>query len=143
MTPSNRRKVALAWVPALLWSALIFGLSSIPGDNLPRLPGWWNADKFLHAGIYGVLGALCWWGLRATWVHPRVPAVQVLAGGLCAAVYGITDELHQAFTPGRSPDVFDVIADFVGGLLGTLACVAILARLRARAARRTRGFSVN
>ena len=44
-----------AWTPAVLWSAVIFVLSSIPGDAFPRLPGWWNADKFVHGGIYA-----CW-----------------------------------------------------------------------------------
>jgi VanZ family protein len=121
----------VAWTPSLFWAALLFRLSSIPGADLPRLPGWWSADKFVHGGLYAVFGALCWFGLRVTWTRPRKPVIDVLAGGLFAAIYGITDELHQAFTPGRSPDVFDVMADFVGGLLGALACVAIVARRRA------------
>jgi VanZ family protein len=120
-----------AWAPALLWSCVIFGLSTIPGDNLPSLPGWWNADKFVHAFIYGVLGALCWHAGRATFVRGRGHRVQVIAAMTCTAVYGITDELHQAFTPLRSPDPFDVIADAIGGLLGALVCVAIVSR-RAR-----------
>ena len=135
MTPSDRKKGVLAWTPALLWAAVIFGLSSIPGKSLPQLPGWWSADKFAHGGVYGVLGAFIWMGLRANWARARGLAWQAIAAGLGAALYGITDELHQVFTPGRSPDVFDVLADFVGGLLGALACVAIVARKRARNAR--------
>jgi VanZ family protein len=121
-----------AWAPALLWSAVIFGLSSIPGDALPSLPGWWSADKLVHGGVYGVLGALCWWGLRRTWARDRGLVQQVFAAGMCTALYGITDELHQAFTPRRSPDPFDVMADAVGGWLGALVCVAIVARKRNR-----------
>ena len=30
---------------------MIFVLSSIPGSAFPRLPGWWNADKFLGPAI--------------------------------------------------------------------------------------------
>jgi VanZ family protein len=118
-----------AWAPALLWSVVIFGLSSIPGEQLPPLPGW-NADKVVHAGIYAVLGALCWWGARRTWARTRGNAQQLLAATVCTALYGITDELHQAFTPHRSPDPFDVIADTVGGLIGALVCVALVARKR-------------
>ena len=134
MIQSRWLRALVGWAPTLFWAALLFRLSSIPGADLPRLPGWWSADKFVHGGLYAVFGALCWLGLRATWTRPRGSFAQVLAGGLFAAVYGITDELHQSFTPGRSPDVFDVMADFVGGLLGALACVAIVARARARRA---------
>jgi len=117
-----------AWMPALLWSAVIFALSSIPGDAFPRLPRSWNADKFVHIGIYAVLGALCWFGARGTLPPGRGRAAQVTVAGLIAALYGVTDEAHQVFTPLRSPDPYDVVADAIGGMLGAIACVAIVAR---------------
>ena len=123
-----------AWAPALLWSLIIFALSSIPGNQFPPMPGWWSADKFVHGVIYGVLGALCWRTVRATWARGRGTGMQLIAAVAVTGLYGITDELHQAFTPMRSPDPFDVIADVVGGLLGALVCVAILARRRAKSA---------
>ena len=61
-------------------------------------------------------------------VHRRTHRARTIAAGLGAALHGITDELHQVFTRGRSPDVFEVLADFVGALLCALACVAIVAR---------------
>jgi len=82
-----------------------------------------------------VLGSFIWVGLRATWARESRLGWQTIAAALGAALYGVTDEFHQAFTPGRSPDVFDVLADLVGGLLGGLACVAIVARKRACDAR--------
>jgi len=118
-----------AWAPALLWGLLIFRLSAIPGDELPPLPGW-NFDKLVHACVYGVLGALSWWGARGTFARARSLAQQVAIATTLTAVYGVTDELHQAFTPHRSPDPFDVMADTLGGLLGALLCVAIVARKR-------------
>jgi VanZ family protein len=120
-----------AWAPALLWAAVIFRLSAIPGDELPPLAGW-NFDKLVHAGVYAVLGALSWLGARRTFARGRGPAWQLLIAAICAAIYGITDELHQMFTPHRSPDAFDVMADTVGGLIGAFICVAIVARKRAR-----------
>ena len=125
------RKGLRAWWPALLWSLLIFRLSAIPGDALPRMPGWWNGDKLIHGAVYAVLGALCWYGARGTLPRVRGPVHQVIAAGLITTLYGISDEMHQSFTPRRSPDAFDVIADAVGGLLGALVCVAIVARRRA------------
>jgi len=128
-------KALQAWAPALLWSTVIFWLSAIPGDALPRMPGWWNADKLIHGAVYAVLGAACWYGARGTLPRVRGPVHQVLAAGLITTLYGISDEMHQSFTPRRSPDAFDVIADAVGGLLGALVCVAIVARRRAHDAR--------
>jgi VanZ family protein len=129
------QKALAAWAPALLWATVIFGLSSIPGNALPPLPlGWWNADKLVHGVVYAVLGALCWHGVRRTVARDRRRAHQVLAAVVFTTVFGISDELHQAFTPFRSPDPFDVIADAVGGLTGALACVAIVARRRANGA---------
>src|SRR6185503_7045268 len=81
-----------AWAPALLWSAIIFALSSIPGNRLPPLPGWWNADKFVHGAVYAVLGMLCWRGLRATWARGYGNGMQIGAAVALTALYGITDE---------------------------------------------------
>jgi len=52
----------------------------------------------------------------------------VFVAFLCTTLYGITDEAHQAFTPMRSPDPYDVLADAVGGLLGAIACVVFVSR---------------
>ena len=54
----------------------------------------------------------------------------VLIAVLLTSLYGIADEIHQMFVPNRAPDPNDVLADAAGGLLGALACVAIVARRR-------------
>ena len=53
---------------------------------------------------------------------------------LLATLYGAFDEVHQAFTPGRSPDVRDVVADCLGAALGVAAILLLIA-----IARRLRG----
>lgn len=70
-------------------------------------------DKVIHVGLYGVLGVLLARGRTrsgGTWPH----AVFVLLG----ALYGVADELHQGFVPGRSVSLFDWFADVTGVLLG-------------------------
>lgn len=37
---------------------------------------------------------------------------------VCAGLYGISDELHQYFVPGRQMEVFDLLADTLGAALG-------------------------
>ncbi len=40
-----------------------------------------------------------------------------LAALFFTAFYGAVDEFYQKFVPGRTSDIYDVIADTVGGLL--------------------------
>jgi VanZ family protein len=122
----------VAWGPALLWCVVIFGLSAIPGAALPESTPE-GTDKLVHALVYGVLGALSWRGARLARPHHSQARVIAVAA-LIATLYGITDELHQAFVPRRTPDWQDGVADTAGGLVGALICAAFVAR-RARGAR--------
>jgi VanZ family protein len=118
-----------AWGPAALWCVVIFTLSAIPGSALPELSVS-GADKLVHAVVYGVLGALSWRGARRA--RPHHPTGRVVAvAALIAMLYGITDELHQAFVPNRTPDWRDGIADTVGGIAGALVCAAFVSRREA------------
>jgi VanZ family protein len=116
------------WGPVVLWACLIFTLSSLPGGSL-RLPPIPCADKLAHAGVYGVFALALLRALRrgTSWPAPLLCAVTLGA----ALVYGISDELHQSFVPGRSVEALDVAADAAGA---TLACGLwqLVAHLRAR-----------
>jgi VanZ family protein len=119
----------LYWVPAILYMAGIFVVSSIP--DLGPLPGG-VSDKSGHGVAYAGLGILMLFALvrgRADRVTFRRAAIAVAL----ATAYGVTDEWHQFFVPGRSAEVADVVADAVGATLG-VALAAALARLRTRAA---------
>ena len=106
----------LSLLLALAWMALLFYLSHQPAIDTPLLfPG---QDKVAHATVYGILGMLLLGAL------PR-PAGgytgrQVCISTLLAGLYGMSDEIHQYFVPGRTADVQDWLADTLGALLGTL-----------------------
>jgi VanZ family protein len=97
-----------AWLPPLLWATLIFVLSSRP--SLGQSP-FGGADKLAHLALYGVLGLL----LARTGSLTGTSTLVLLAGGL---VYAASDEVHQAWVPGRTPDVMDWIADAAGLVAG-------------------------
>ena len=114
-----------AWGPALLWAAVIFTASA--EHRVPRAD-FGGSDKVAHFGAYGVLGAALAYGGAAT----RVGMLPLIAAG---SLYGASDEVHQSFVPGRSPDPMDWIADTLGTLAGVLALHRYFARRRARAER--------
>jgi VanZ family protein len=105
------------WLPVVAWAALIFALSSVP-DLGTGLGGWdLVLRKLAHAAEYAILGALL---VRAL----GRPGLAFALGTLYAA----SDEVHQAFVPGRMGSLVDVAIDAIG-----VACGIVLwQRLRAR-----------
>lgn len=104
----ERRRRAAAWIGAAAWAALLFGLSALPAGATPSAPiSFPGDDKVVHAALYAVLG-----GLLRLAIGRSGPAVAL------AAAYGVTDEVHQAFVPGRDASVFDWLADLLGAALG-------------------------
>jgi VanZ family protein len=70
-------------------------------------------DKWAHFGAYAVLGFLPVTGLRSL----RLGLLLALA----AIPLGAALELLQHFVPGRTPDVFDALANSVGAVAGICA----------------------
>ena len=117
---------AWKWGPSLLVMALIFLASSTPGSELPSF-GIWDTlvKKGGHILGYALLGAAYLHGLTfARSLCRRSLFLAILFAGL----YAITDELHQSFTPGRTPSPIDVGIDTIGAALG----VGVLAWIRPR-----------
>lgn len=110
MTPA--RRTLLGWVPATLWVGVIFALSSQPALPSPASVG----DKQAHALAYGLLALLCLMGLTG-WRSRRIAGASLLGAFVIAVLYGVSDEIHQSFVPGRTPDVADVAADAMGAAL--------------------------
>lgn len=131
--PQSIRQRLRHWRPALAYMALIFVVSSfeVRVPAMSRLP---LKDKLVHFVEYLILGALCTYATRRTW--PRRHAWRTVAlGAVLAAAFGVTDELHQAFVPGRSSDIADVYADALGAVVGAaLAYLALRWRDRRAAA---------
>jgi len=118
-------------LPSLGYAALIFYLSSLTSP-LPFLPtSLFAHDKLLHATEYAGFSAVLAWGLdRVSRLGLRGAA---MLAGVSASAYGLTDELHQAFVPGRSADVNDWVADTAGALAGALLAAVVLRWWRSRA----------
>ncbi len=96
----------------LLYCALIFWLSDQPVLSIPvDFP---HIDKLIHAGAYFIMGLLAWRAFTPWLVKP------ILLTIVFCSLYGLSDEWHQSIVAGRSSDVFDWIADTIGGVCSVL-----------------------
>jgi VanZ family protein len=130
------------WLPVLIWTALIFSGSSdllssqrtsrilgpmvhwlfpgLPEETVDRIV--FAARKAGHVTEYAILALLLWRALRRpvkadprpwSW---REPALALLL----AALYAVSDELHQSFVASRYGSALDVCLDTAGAAGGLL-----------------------
>ncbi|MDR3146193.1 MAG: VanZ family protein [Treponema sp.] len=125
-------------IPALLIGVAIWILSS--QSILPQPKGLLGFDKLQHLAAYLALALAV-----VLWFFPesrRFPGLRVgLPAGLIASVYGIIDELHQYFVPGRDCNVWDWIADVLGSAIGALIGAVVMTAM-ARQKERTSGNTI-
>ena len=142
--PASRASLLLRyWLPVLVWCAVIAGFSSDAGSSrrTSRIIGpvlrWlvpglseetvyrvqYGVRKAAHVTEYAMLALLIWrarrrpvrgdtrpWRWREAWFAL-----------VCAALFAVSDEIHQAFVPGREGRATDVLIDSAGALAGLLA----------------------
>jgi VanZ family protein len=82
----------------------------LPETQIPQL------DKFLHAVEYGGLCFLFIRALKGSFAALPHRTLVVVAIA-CTALYGLTDELHQLFVPGRAGSFIDLFFDSLGALI--------------------------
>jgi len=109
---SGRRRLLL-WAPVVLLLANEFWLSSRTSSEMPPLGPWFDGkDKVEHAAYFFLTGLLA---VRAArfgegWGRAKTAVFLLLA----AVLWGCSDEIHQSFTPDRSVEIVDVLADVAG-----------------------------
>ena len=106
-------------VPMVVVMGTIFFLSHKAGDEID-LPAFAHSDLVAHMIIYAVLGAAVVYAWSAGFKRRNPLKVVLYSVNICL-LYGISDEFHQSFVPGRYVSAMDVLADTVGALL---VCIA-------------------
>jgi VanZ family protein len=123
ITKIDVRGAIIFWAITFCYMGLIFFVSSRNSINLPELT--MGFDKVLHACAYMVLAFLSYISINKSGIKKYV----FIAAFLFTSIYGITDEFHQSFVPGRDSSIGDLIADFSGALLGCLGANLLKFRL--------------
>lgn len=115
MKKADWTKFPRFWFPLILYSGIIFYASSIPNVKTPLQAVFF--DKFLHVVLYlpfGFLLARLVYQTGFSVSRNRLLGIVLLG----TFFYGVSDEAHQAFVPGRSKEFLDTMADTLGGFLG-------------------------
>ncbi|HVL90481.1 MAG TPA: VanZ family protein [Actinomycetota bacterium] len=105
-----------AWLPAALVAGLIFVLSHQPSFGIV-LYGWVSelVSNIVHFIEYAMLAAAIAFGLRTEGMDAEDAGKLAI---LVAVLFGVTDEIHQRFVPGRSSSPLDLIPDLAGAWTG-------------------------
>ncbi len=104
-----RSQMAMALVLLLIGGLFYLGRLPIAVGLLAE--PW---DKVVHASLFAVIAILLALSRKqGTWRW-------LVASVLLASGVGALDELHQHFLPGRSADINDLVADFLGATSGVL-----------------------
>ncbi|MBQ2253021.1 MAG: VanZ family protein [Clostridia bacterium] len=153
----NVRRLIL-WTIVVLISAAIFSFSAQPASESAALSGevtgglygvlrrifpglrfsdWETAvavvRKLAHFFLYFSLSVSSFFAIRTDVEENRRAA---LISFLFCFLYAVSDEVHQAFVPGRAMLVTDVFIDSAGALLGLLSAVLFLRLIERRAKRK-------
>ena len=103
---------------AIGWALLIFLLSSQPASRYDDASGTLDfiphLDLIAHFGLYFVLAALVHAALRI--YLPKRKSMLAVDTVVFCLLYGVSDEFHQAFVPGRSLSGIDLLADVAGAV---------------------------
>ncbi|GAB6282358.1 MAG: hypothetical protein STSR0008_11030 [Ignavibacterium sp.] len=113
----EKRKLFFVYLPLLIYWSILFILTSIPINKLPEIG---LSDKIEHFGAYLVLSFLLNLAFRFQNKIKLFSERPNLFSFLFAFIYGVFDEIHQAFIPGRDCDLFDLTADTIGAILGLI-----------------------
>jgi VanZ family protein len=119
-------RLALLWLPVMLYMAGIFVASSLSDPPIPSdVP-----DVSLHeAAYFGLTLLLIRAVARGRWAG--VTTWTLMVAWLIAVGYGATDEWHQSFVPNRHAEWRDLQADAIGALAaaGGVGLWSIIRRL--------------
>jgi VanZ family protein len=111
------------YLPVGFYIILIYILSSI-SVNVNNLPVISN-DKFMHALEYSVLGFLFMRAyLNTAGLNHKIRGIFTTV--VFAFLLGSFDEYHQLFVPGRVVSLKDILADTIGGFIGSIFYILVL-----------------
>ncbi|MBC8442348.1 MAG: VanZ family protein [Deltaproteobacteria bacterium] len=126
---SKLNLIYLYRLPVIGLCLLIFWQSSNPSIISTSL--FSHDDKVLHFGVWALLAFLIARDLIAEkpfWPLTKIKIITIVF----ACLFGLSDEIHQAFVPSRSASAGDFLADCAGSIFGCLFYLDVFIRKNRR-----------
>ena len=98
----------------IFYISIVIYFSVQSSDELNWFSQLWKYDKIVHFLEYLGVGFLL---INALKIKP-LPKKQWVYAVCFLCLFPILDELLQYYTPRRIPDIYDAVADILGGLIG-------------------------
>lgn len=113
----ERRKVYLVYVPLFIYWIFLFIATTLPATDVPSFA---VSDKIKHFGAYFFLAVLL--GLTLLYQNKILLFKKyfLIATLVICSIYGLLDEIHQIFVPGRNSEFLDWAADSLGAAVGVI-----------------------
>ena len=109
------------YLPSIIWGIIILFVSSLPNLQVPE-SGFDFGDKIFHFGEYLIFSLflipVARGDSRRPFSRKGITIWQKIA--LIGISLAVIDELHQIFIPGRFCELGDILADFLGIIVGLL-----------------------
>jgi len=120
-------------LPVIVLCLFIFWQSSYPGIiSEPLFP---FDDKVFHFAAYALLATLTARDLIAEKLFRSLTRIKIIAI-FFACLFGLSDEIHQAFVASRDASAGDFLADCAGSILGCLIYIEFFIRKNKRQVRK-------
>lgn len=113
----KKHKIKLIYVPLVTYWLILFGLTTFPTKSLPSVA---FSDKIKHFIAYFILTVLLKFALHFQEKYDISLKVCGLITLGIIGFYGLLDEIHQYFIPGRYCEFYDWVANILGGLIGVI-----------------------
>ena len=121
------KRIRVCWIfkcsLTLVYAYCIY-VASTKDTSSTYLPPY--VDKLIHFVEFGLLCLMTCWSLSSARIGTRSIYNIILAVAI-TSLYAVSDEFHQSFTPHRSVEFLDWLADTGGGSIG-VAFYWIIAR---------------
>ena len=109
---------------AIVWVIFILIITGTPGSYIPEVVTFWEwlqPDKIVHVAVFGVLSFVILYNARTQYLQSNRRYLYVIVAVGVTAIYGLLVEILQRYVfIGRSGNVYDVLADIIGAIVGWL-----------------------
>lgn len=107
---------------SMAWSiALALGML-LPSDSIPESKLLSN-DKLVHLGVFLIYTLLWSFGLHGLEARKGIKIKVLILALTISIVYGAILEFLQQFVPGRMTDIYDLLANTLGAVMGTIVFI--------------------